>query len=82
MQAKAVEALAQWQKLVAAYSSRAPSPWLFHSVRNGTKALTRRAALLEIKEAAVAVGLASPEWSRHTCCGTPLPRICTQVGLT
>ena len=38
-----------------------PSQWLFHSVRNGTKALTRQAALLEIKEAAVAAGLASPE---------------------
>ena len=38
-----------------------PPPWLFHSVRNGTKALTRQAALLEIKEAAVAAGLASPE---------------------
>jgi site-specific recombinase XerD len=36
-------------------------PWLFHSVRNGAKALTRQAALLEIKEAAVAAGLASPE---------------------
>ena len=30
-------------------------------VRNGTKALTRQAALLEIKEAAVAAGLSSPE---------------------
>ena len=30
-------------------------------MRNGTKALTRQAALLEIKEAAVAAGLASPE---------------------
>ena len=39
----------------------APTQWLFHSVRNGTKALTRQAALLEIKEAAVAAGLASPE---------------------
>jgi hypothetical protein len=30
-----------------------PPPWLFHPVRNGAKALTRQAALLEIKEAAV-----------------------------
>ena len=37
-----------------------PSQWLFHSARNSTKALTRQAALLEIKEAAVAAGLASP----------------------
>jgi integrase/recombinase XerD len=30
-------------------------------VRNGAKALTRQAALLEIKEAAVAAGLARPD---------------------
>ncbi|WP_262271927.1 tyrosine-type recombinase/integrase [Microvirga yunnanensis] len=42
-------------------SGRASSTWLFHSVRNSTKALTRQAILLEIKEAAVAAGLASPE---------------------
>ncbi len=30
-------------------------------MRNGAKALTRQAALLEIKEVAVAAGLASPE---------------------
>ena len=58
---RAIEAIAQWQKLARAYSGGAPSPWLFHSVRNGTKALTRQAALQEIKEAAVAAGLASPE---------------------
>lgn len=61
LHARAIDAIAQWQKLAAAYSGGAPSPWLFHSVRNGTKALTRQAALLEIKEAAVAAGLASPE---------------------
>ena len=58
---RAIEAIRHWQKLVAAHSEGAPSPWLFHSVRNGTKALTRQAALLEIKEAAVAAGLASPD---------------------
>jgi integrase/recombinase XerD len=58
---RAIEAIAHWQKLAAAYSGGAPTPWLFHSVRNGTKALTRQAALLEIKEAAVAAGLPSPE---------------------
>jgi integrase/recombinase XerD len=58
---RAIEALAQWQGLARAYSGGAPSPWLFHAVRNGTKALTRQAALLEIKEAAQAAGLASPE---------------------
>jgi integrase/recombinase XerD len=58
---RAIEAIAQWQQLARAYSGGAPSAWLFHSVRNGAKALTRQAALLEIKEAAVAAGLASPE---------------------
>jgi integrase/recombinase XerD len=41
-------AIAQWQKLAAHNSKGKPFPWLFHSVRNGTKALTRQAALLEI----------------------------------
>ncbi|QRM35471.1 tyrosine recombinase [Microvirga sp. VF16] len=58
---RAIEALAQWQRLARTYSGEAPSPWLFHPVRNGAKALTRQAALLEIKEAGVAAGLASPE---------------------
>jgi integrase/recombinase XerD len=55
----AIEAIALWQRLARAYPSGAPSPWLFHSVLNGAKAMTRQAALLEIKEAAVAAGLAS-----------------------
>ncbi|WP_230532369.1 tyrosine recombinase [Microvirga roseola] len=58
---RAIEALTLWQSLAREYSGRVPSPWLFHSVRNGSKPLTRQAALLEIKEAAVAAGLASPE---------------------
>ena len=58
---RAIAAIALWQRLAGAYSGGAPSPWLFHSVRTGAKALTRQAALLEIKEAAVAAGLASPE---------------------
>jgi integrase/recombinase XerD len=58
---RAIGAIAEWQQLARAYSGGAPSPWLFHSVRNGAKALTRQAALLEIKEAAVAAGLSSPE---------------------
>jgi integrase/recombinase XerD len=67
---QAIEAIAHWQKLASAYSGGAPSPWLFHSVRNGSKALTRQAALLEIKEAALAAGLArrdrvSPHVLRH-----------------
>src|SRR5215213_7187829 len=59
---RAIEAIAQWQKLASTYSGGKPTQWLFHAVRNGSKALTRQAALLEIKEAAVAAGLASPEW--------------------
>jgi integrase/recombinase XerD len=58
---RAIAAIAQWQRLASAYSGGKPSPWLFHPVRNGAKALTRQAALLEIKEAAMAAGLASPE---------------------
>jgi integrase/recombinase XerD len=58
---RAIEAIAHWQRLAAVYCGRVPSPWLFHAVRNGTKALTRQAALLEIKEAAVAAGLPNPE---------------------
>jgi len=58
---RAIAAIILWQKLARAYAGGAPSPWLFHSVRNGAKALTRQAALLKIKEAAVAAGLASPE---------------------
>ena len=41
--------------------SQRSAPWLFHSVRNGAKALTRRVALLGIKEATVAAGLANPD---------------------
>ncbi|QRM33650.1 tyrosine recombinase [Microvirga sp. VF16] len=58
---RAIAAIAQWQKLASAYSGGKPSQWLFHSVRNGSKALTRQAALLEIKEAAVAADLSNPE---------------------
>jgi integrase/recombinase XerD len=58
---RAIAAIAHWQRLAQAYAGGAPSPWLFHSIRNGAKALTRQAALLEIKEAAAAAGLASPE---------------------
>jgi integrase/recombinase XerD len=58
---RAIEAITHWQKLAAAYSGAKPTQWLFHSVRNGTNPLTRQAALLEIKEAAVAAGLASPD---------------------
>ncbi len=66
---RAIEAIAHWQSLAAQYSGGRPTQWLFHSVRNGTKALTRQAALLGIKEAAVAAGLPSPERvSPHVLC--------------
>jgi integrase/recombinase XerD len=58
---RAITAIVQWQKLAHAYSGGKPTQWLFHSVRNGSLVLTRQAALLEIKEAAVATGLARPE---------------------
>ncbi len=58
---RAIEAIARWQRLASDYSEDKRSQWLFHSVRNGTNALTRQAALKEIKEAAVAAGLANPE---------------------
>jgi integrase/recombinase XerD len=58
---RAIEAIAHWQRLANAYSGGKPTQWLFHSVRNSTKALTRQAALLEIKEAAAATGLAHPD---------------------
>jgi len=61
LHARAITAIAHWQNLATIYCGGAPSPWLFHSVRNGAKPLTRQAALLEIKEAAVVAGLPSPE---------------------
>ncbi|KAB0265509.1 tyrosine recombinase [Microvirga brassicacearum] len=57
----AIEAITRWRSLAAAYSGNAPTQWLFHAVRNGSKPLTRQAALLEIKEAALAAGLPRPE---------------------
>jgi integrase/recombinase XerD len=67
---RAIETIGLWQRLAADYAGSAPTSWLFHSVRNRSKPLTRQAALLEIKEAAVAAGLAhaervSPHVLRH-----------------
>ena len=61
LHARALEAIARWQRLASDYGKGTATQWLFYPVRNGTKALTRQAALLEIKEAAVAAGLSSPE---------------------
>lgn len=57
---RAIEAIGLWQQLAEGYSGT-PISWLFHSVRNRSKPLTRQAALLEIKEAALAAGLTRPE---------------------
>ncbi|WP_246499123.1 hypothetical protein [Microvirga soli] len=38
---RAIEAIAHWQKLAAAYSGGKPTQWLFHAMRDGAKALTR-----------------------------------------
>lgn len=61
LHARAIEAIRVWQHLAAAYSGNTATKWLFHAVRNGSKPLTRQAALLEIREAAVAAGLPRPE---------------------
>ncbi|MBV9076114.1 MAG: tyrosine recombinase [Methylobacteriaceae bacterium] len=60
LHATAVAAIGRWRELAAAYGSRS-DVWLFHSVRDGGKPLTRQAALAEIKEAARAAGLPRPE---------------------
>ena len=57
---RAIEAIAFWRRLAAAYGSQSEK-WVFHSVRNGATALTRQSALAEIKEAAVAAGIPNPD---------------------
>jgi len=57
---RAVEAIMNWRSLAKA-NGTASEEWLFHSVRNGSKHLTRQAALKEIKAAALAAGLRNPE---------------------
>ncbi|MFB0493636.1 integrase/recombinase XerD [Methylobacterium sp. OAE515] len=57
---RAIEAVAFWWRLAAAYGSRSEK-WVFHSVRNGATALSRQSALAEIKEAAVAAGIPNPD---------------------
>ena len=48
-----------WRRLAKAHGTRSDK-WLFHAVRNGSAPLTRQAALLEIKEAALAAALPLP----------------------
>jgi len=57
---RAVEAIMNWRSLAKAHGT-ASEEWLFHSVRDGSRHLTRQAALKEIKAAAVAAGLRHPE---------------------
>jgi integrase/recombinase XerD len=49
-----------WRGLAQEHGT-ASDKWLFHAVRDGTRPLTRQAALLEIKEAARSAGLRHPE---------------------
>ena len=56
---RAVDAILNWRRLAAA-NGTASDQWLFHSVRDGSKHLTRQSALKEIKAAAVAAGLRNP----------------------
>jgi integrase/recombinase XerD len=57
---RAVRAVGRWRRLAKAHGTRSDK-WLFHAVRNGAAPLTRQAALLEIKEAALAAALPSPD---------------------
>jgi integrase/recombinase XerD len=69
LHAKALEAVQRWRRLAAEYGTYS-GVWLFHSVRDGGKHLSTRAAEREIKEAAIAAGLSradlvTPHVLRH-----------------
>jgi integrase/recombinase XerD len=69
LHAKALDAILRWRRLAAEYGTHS-GIWLFHSVRDGKKHLTTRAAELEIKDTAVAAGLSradlvTPHGLRH-----------------
>lgn len=57
---RAIDAVAFWRQLARAYGT-VSDKWLFHSVRNGERHLTRQTALDEIKEAAIASGISDPD---------------------
>jgi integrase/recombinase XerD len=57
---KALEAVARWRRLALEYGTSS-GIWLFHAVRDGKRHLTSRSAEREIKDAAIAAGLARPE---------------------
>jgi len=56
----AMTAITRWRHLAAEYGTDSGT-WLFHSVRDGRKHLTTRAAELEIKDAAASAGLSRPD---------------------
>jgi integrase/recombinase XerD len=56
----AIEAILRWRRLADEYGTSS-GVWLFHSVKDGRKHLSSRAAELEIKEAAAAAGLRRAE---------------------
>jgi integrase/recombinase XerD len=60
LHARAIEAVELWRRLAREQGS-ASDQWLFHAMRNGSKPLTRQAALLEIKESARSAGLPHPD---------------------
>jgi integrase/recombinase XerD len=69
LHARAVKAIKLWRDLASAYGSGG-SDWLFHATRSGEAPLTRQAAVIEIKEAALDAGLSrihliSPHKLRH-----------------
>jgi integrase/recombinase XerD len=53
---RAQKAILRWQSLAGEYGASFDT-WLFHSVRDGKKHLSTRAAELEINDTAVAAGL-------------------------
>ncbi|WP_392689417.1 tyrosine-type recombinase/integrase [Bradyrhizobium sp. RDI18] len=56
----ALEAIGLWRRLANEYGTSSGT-WLFHSVRDGKKHLTSRAAEFEVKEAAIVAGLNRPD---------------------
>lgn len=75
LHARAVEATRLWRSRAAAYGV-ASSRWLFHSVRNGARPLTRQAVYKDIRQAAAEAGIepsgrVTPHVLRH-CFATHL----------
>lgn len=60
MHDRAVEAIQRWRGCAKAYGVTSER-WVFHSVRDGSKHLTRQSSLAEIKQSALDAGLSRPE---------------------